>query len=329
MAKTNVPIKQHYVPKFYLNGFTENEQDEDCLHVISQITGKQYKARCGELAIQKNIYSLDTDNDEAKYAVENTLGEIESGIGRIIPEVVKSKAMPIIDKDYCLLMEFIAIMETRVPKGIDRLNQLYDFMSRPMLLTMVQSKEIYESQINKLKEEGVKIENVSYEKMKKFVESDKYDIKVDQNTLMQQLIKTVNIIYPTLCDRTWSLYKTNSVQHNFICSDHPVFLGWTKLPKARWMQHSPGHDLKNTHVTVPLNKQYAIRGVFNGKSEVVLCSDEQIALINSQIFCRANNIYSCKQDFIWRDNNGKICNVDNLKKRINENRQKKKDKVSM
>ncbi len=253
MAKANAPIKQHYVPKFYLKGFTENGQDEDCLHVINQITGKQYKARCGELAVQKNIYSLDTDDDKAKYAVENILSVIESGIAIIIPEIVESEAMPT-GKDYSLLMEFIAIMETRVPKGIDRLNQPYDLMARSLGQFIAQSEELYKSQINKLKKEGVEIEDVSYKEFKEFVKSGEYDVKIGQNTLMKQFIEAVNIIHPTLYGRTWSLYKINSNQHDFICSDHPVFLGWTKLPKTKWMQHSPGHGLMDTHVTFPLNK---------------------------------------------------------------------------
>ena len=320
MAQNNKPIRQHYIPKFYLKGFTKSGKETDCLHVIEQKTGKQYKARPSELAVQKDIYTLDTDyDDEVKYGVENILSIVESDVASIIPQIIKNEELPS-GKNYDLLMEFIAIMESRVPRGIGRTKRLYDQTVRLIGKFLTANKKKFNAQMNVLRESGESIENVSYEKVRELVDSGTYDVTVDQNTLMKHFIEAVNTIYPSLRARTWSIYKISMSEHYFICSDHPVFLGWTTLPEGKWMQHAPGHELKNTHVTFPLNKEYAIRGVFEGESGIIQCSDEQIALINSQVACRADRIYSCRQDFVWRDCNGNLCNIEHLKKiRVNKN----------
>ena len=70
MTEDNKPVKQHYVPKFYLRGFTESGKETDYLYVIEQETGKQYKSRPSELAVQK-------DGDALRFVKKQTLTPTE------------------------------------------------------------------------------------------------------------------------------------------------------------------------------------------------------------------------------------------------------------
>jgi len=137
---------------------------------------------------------------------------------------------------------------------------------------------------------------------------------IDQLFHVGILIKAVEEITPSLIHRKWSLVYAKDKSDEFVCSDNPVSLNWIK-PMPRF--ESPGFELGNTQVGMPLNKEAALLGRYEGESHMLWALRKQIAAINSirAIFAQ-RFIYSPREDFICLKKDGKIGNIDEFLKEL-------------
>ena len=171
--------------------------------------------------------------------------------------------------------------------------------------------EHWESTKECLKKNGYELgEKISYEQMKRFIESDKYQIEVDKLWHLKNLVEILDILIPLLMTRNWSLLIAEPDDKFFICSDSPVSLMWTKPAPAFW---GPGFGMPDTELLMPLNKKQALVACFEGKSKSYLAPIEVISKVNNRtrIFTQ-RFIISPEEDFIYLRKDGKIGNKSDL-----------------
>ncbi|KJH56490.1 hypothetical protein CHCC20488_2500 [Bacillus paralicheniformis] len=120
--------RQHYVPKFYLRNFSDNDSSIGTF-IIAQ-TGYRQHASIKDMCQKNNFYGDDK-------VVENNLHKhIESPVGRIIKRIIETDTIPDFEEefdDYYKLLEFLLVSEARNLKSADSANHSVDVVAKMLL----------------------------------------------------------------------------------------------------------------------------------------------------------------------------------------------------
>jgi hypothetical protein len=73
------PRKHHYVPRFYLSGFTA---DSPRLHVLDKETGKSYASRIDDVGCERDFYIMEVEEEGDPFAVEKFFSTVEAVLPR-------------------------------------------------------------------------------------------------------------------------------------------------------------------------------------------------------------------------------------------------------
>lgn len=123
---TNFPVRQHYVPQFYLRHFANAEGR---VHFYDKITNEADERNTKSLAYKKDFYTLDVDGGpltQASYDIERELGEkYENAHAIILQRVLTAldqRPPQLTNEDKAGLAELTAIQLVRTPRfrGISR-----------------------------------------------------------------------------------------------------------------------------------------------------------------------------------------------------------------
>jgi len=253
--------------------------------------------------------------------MEEILSSYESQAASVVKNIIDTENLPT-ENDLTTLITMVALMAFRTPhfreiydKPLKRMGKI---ISKMMLSNENQWKEIQEG----MKKNGYAVgKEIDYEKMKNFVESNNYEIEVNKDFSrgfhIQILLKIVEEIMPSLMLRKWSLAFIRNKSDEFICSDSPVSLIWSKSTPGF---EPPGFEMKNTEVIVPLTKNIVLLGRFEVEADRLWASKKQVASINTlSIIFAQRFIYSSSENINWLNKDGDIGNkddiLDELKKR--------------
>ena len=323
VMKKKTARAHHYIPEFYLAGFTDTGGKEGYLEVIDQETGKQWRTKPKNVANHRDFYRINLEEADQNL-IEYELSKIESLAAPVIKKIITKYTLPN-NYDYIVLMNFIALLLTRIPSFRNNINDFISDISKRRLKLITHSKKHWNSNKTKIKNNGYKFDsNVPYEDMKKFVDNELYKFKTENKFHNISMFKLLDPLIPLLLYRKWSLILSINSSYNFVCSDKPIDLAWSKKVSCNFS--GPGFGLSNTEVTFPLSSNVVLYGIFEKNHGVLSASDKLIATINSKTCKNARQIFSSKKDFVWLKKNGSIGIKSELIEEINKNIGKMKKK---
>ncbi|OWA35580.1 hypothetical protein B9G55_13210 [Saccharibacillus sp. O16] len=306
----NKPARNHhFLPQFYLAGFTNQGSKNNQLWALDHQTGRQWEAKPRNVAFKKDFYNIDLPDNETD-DFEKALAEIENLAAPVIKRVLETKQIPA-DQDYEIFICFVALLACRVPAR----REVFDGMMKEVVSIwsqlLFQTPERYEAYIKEVQENTKGEKRVtSYEDMKAFVDDEsRYKINFSNNTYLQNMITQLDVLIPLLLKRNWTLLFTDTNSY-FVCSDSPLNLHWTPEGKGIW---GPGFGVSNTEVTLPLSKDIMLLGRFEEVMPAQYISREDTALMNSfTIDDSEKYVYSKDNNFIWRNPSGLIADKKDL-----------------
>lgn len=312
-------IKHHYVPKFHLTLFTQDGTKESRLWVFDQKNGNQWEAIPESVGYQKNLYRIDLPDTEPDI-IEDVFAEVENSVAPIIKEICISHKIPEKDEEYNWLINYIALLAERTPERLEHFTKPIKDITKIISQMMLATPERFEVIKQNMKSDGIEIDDdVSYKELKEFVLEEKYTLSVDNNTRINILFKAIDAIIPYLGARNWAVAYSPPEIGDFICSDNPVSLHWTK-DKDRGIWSSPGHGLLETEVSIPLSSRIMLLGRFEEIPEfIIISSKENLAILNSYTGLHSERfIFSRENDFLWYTRDHIIGNVALFKQMISE-----------
>jgi hypothetical protein len=307
------PKKHHYVPRFYLAGFTLSGSKNDFIWVLNQKNGKQWRARAQNIAYQNDFYTLDIPETEPE-TIEKEFSFLEGQAANVIKEIINSKSIPT-GESYNVLMNFIALTIARVPSTRKTIEEPFLKISEMILKNALASPERYHTLMERLKKEEYDISDVSYETMVDFIRKKEYELEFKNTFHIQNLLIVMESVLPCLLNRNWVLLEATGAY--FICSDRPVTLHWTN-PRDSF--YGPGFGIKGTNVIFPVNKNLLLLGRFEkiNKSYSRILR-EGVALLNSLTAMQAMQyIFSPEKDFIYLSKEQQVSYSSDLVQRIQE-----------
>jgi hypothetical protein len=121
--------KQHYVPRFYLSGFTS--EDNDKLYVFDKENSKIFMKNIKEICEQNYFYSFYEQQEEYNFMLEEHLGKKENQFSCVFRKLIDNiedyyyknngKLDKLARNEKKIILEFIFYQIIRVPKYVDKL----------------------------------------------------------------------------------------------------------------------------------------------------------------------------------------------------------------
>lgn len=230
--KQRGPKKQHFVPKCYLDEFTDPNtppDQEPYLWVFSKDGKKKKKRAPANTFTQNHLYTIEF-NGEKDFSIETNLSKIEGKFAEVMKEIKKKK--PLSDHEHAHLCIFVAAQLQRTlrfkrnQEGF--MHQLIDHGTQISLAHGVKDSE----QVKEWKEAKKDIHKLQL---------------MESLPFLANIIKQMNIAF--LC-------SPDIKKHPFLSSDEPCILF---NPDLQWQRfYGPGFAQQNVQLTLPLSPEITV-----------------------------------------------------------------------
>lgn len=281
-------VSHHFVSRFYLKGFTENSN-----FIAYDLKNKNIKKlhtnALKNFCAINHFNTINDDNYEPDF-IEKKLCLLEKEAKACIDNIENTKNFS--GKDRAIILELMALFFIRRAERRDSFNS-----------SMKQVWKVMLDQTAKLPVGGrVNGYEISEELYQALQLRDNFEVTYDKTSLIRMEFKALDEMVRLLDARKWFLFVAPE-DSNFVTSDNPVVLIW----KDKDIKSPPGLACIDTQVFFTVSKKIALVGDFEGGDEMMLATEENMALINSNIRAFANLwVFSPDSNFYHFNKNSEI-----------------------
>lgn len=291
---TSQPRKHHYVPQFYLAGFTLDDSKDGRLFVLDKEKRRTWTSTPKGTAHQRDFYAVDHSVGGDRMAVEKALAHWEAKWSAAVSVTIANESLPN-DDSLADLMMFVAFMAVRVNRVRDVISTAIDGVLKELINLSLASKNGQERFRQILLDSGHELSDDDFERLVSFGESGEYSVNFEQTWHVQNMLYMGALLAPLLSLRKWRLWIADNSSPDLICSDSPVAATWA-TPTTGPMP--PGFGTPNTIVSLPLSRRMALVSLIEDYLPAVPLDRVGVAIINSMTAMYANQIYSPASDFV-------------------------------
>jgi hypothetical protein len=281
-------IDQHYIPKFYLKGFTDKDKNLWVYEKHKPL--RQSKPK--DEANRPDYYSLTESEQDDKDAVEHALSRIESLAAPIVRKLVTPQYV-LTPENAADLLLFIAFMFARVPAWRENLDKVAAQTTKRLHVSFARNKEAFHRICSQVaRDKGSEFSD--FEGLRELVLADDYElIQMSSSFNLGAMMTSGANVAKIIAEFGYrALYAPAG--KSFFTSDSPVF---TVAPDNSGVQRlGMGFDWPQVSVIFPLNKRaclYLERGI---EPQARLADAHQVDEINRLTMMTATNyLYSSER----------------------------------
>jgi len=299
----NRPKKHHYVPAFYLAGFTVAGSENGRLYVFDQSQIEKWPATPRTAGYVNDFYTVDLGPGVDPTGFESqVLARIEAEASRVIRTAIETERLPE-RPDFDVLLNFVALMAARTPRIRGLVSQVTDLFVKAQVQSLIATDEGWRQFRKWCLESGVQQSDEEAEQMRQFILSGEYDVDLDQTSHVQKIVELVNATLPLLAQRRWSLGIAAPGVPDFVCSDAPV----SGAPTDRF---GPGDEmhLANQHIllSMPLTRRAMLWGSYEERPSMFFVNEFGVLSMNSMTIAEARYIFFGGDDFAYLGSDKKL-----------------------
>lgn len=298
------PRKHHYVPQFYLAGFTRSGTKDGELYVFDLKRRKQWKSSPANVAHERDYYAIDTGVEADRNGVERAFSMVESECAAVVESIIRSGTLPR-GRDFDVFLNFVAMMAVRVPHMRNTLNDFTGRIANHTVWHWFNTPDGRKQYEEAVRAQGRELSEDEYETTAKLYNEGAFTIGLDQTSNISYVLQMVDIILSLLAKRKWTLWFTADDAPDLICSDLPVLLSWTKRGAEAY---SPAFGTANTTLSIPINRRIVAVSSFEGQPAFAAMPAVAVAAINALSVKFATQLYSADAEFVWRKHGKDIVN---------------------
>ncbi|SEC24062.1 Protein of unknown function [Pseudomonas marginalis] len=245
------PTRQHFVPRFYLEGFSSS----GWLSVFDRVSGKLRKQRPKNVAVVSNLYTFEDKYDRKRFDLEVLFSQIESAAAPILKSLTEGKRISAEQRETFAV--FIGLAAVRTPAAIAETSGVYEeFVKANSFLTMTDEEKIFNDLVNM---KGVDADHSLLReqagRLAKMAREGTYDVQIDKGYARSRSLKVMETIARAILTRDWMILHAASEEQFFLTSDSPVIL----LPTSTAARNHPiGYSSPHAQVLLPLSSKSAL-----------------------------------------------------------------------
>lgn len=290
----NEPRRQHFLPVFWLKGFSTNGKQKGNLCALDS-TGKVYTTTPQNAGCQRDYYRINRTDGGDEFIVEKQIDAM--GFDTVLNNVLTNKSLPS-DDEFDQLLAFTALMAARGPAAHGAMESLTNAFAQVKKAAEWEAKT------------GMRCPGIGPAPGATVfhVSPDDLPTELTQNDWVATIFESADIILGCLKRRDWTILITDDALPDFICSDCPVAAVLTRPPSHGL--DSPGFCSPDTQVSFPLSKRAALISGCNltddpTPTEIVIANRQTIANTNTKTLIYASRLFWAAQDFIYEREDGR------------------------
>jgi hypothetical protein len=296
--------RHHYVPQFYLRGFTRNGGKNSKLFAVDLLERRYFWTTPANVCAVRDFNRIEAPG-LADDALETSLSSFERAVARAFRTIVEDRSTR--DSEAWLyVLNLMSVIAVRNPHMRGQIERYKSDLFRMIGQLTVQSRERWDSTVKDMIKDGAidKPPPVGYEDMKRFIDKGEYTFSYPPGSHVPLEFAGQDAVLRTLVDRKWLLLTIDRAEGEFITTDLPVCLLRTSGDAAS-LRHPVGHGLLNTTVLFPLTTDLLAMGSFEGRSGTVHADRNHIADVNLALATHCDSSIFARTDrFIVADRSG-------------------------
>lgn len=240
---------QHYIPKFYLKGFTDKQGS---LWVCERFKGIR-ESKPKKEAHRPDYYTV-SEQGQRNETAEDILKEVESRAAPIVCKLANPQ-YTLTPENASHVIMFVAFLFARVPSWRENLNNMAVQLAWKMLQREVGDKEKFYKTCGEIeKQQGKSLGD--FEKLRQDVLNRRFDIEQSELHNLGSMCLSACSIAKELATMDYQAFYAPQGKF-FVTSDSPV---WTLLPDGTGEATvGMGFGWDNVEVYCPLNKRTCFR----------------------------------------------------------------------
>lgn len=242
---------QHYVPRFYLAGFSCNNQ----LAVFDRKAGVVKQQTPEHTARIRHLYTFRDNWGHQRFDIEKMFGYYEDKAKPIIARIAAHERINGDEREY--MTAYLALAALRTPAAILEAKTVYagfiKARSRLILPTQKSALRILrEMEVSDVNEEVLRD---MANRVVKMIGDDAYTVEVDDGFALGESLKKFKVIADAMYPRDWIVMYTRTKSESFLTTDTPVVLTTTSSAT----RHLPlGYGSVHAQILCPLTHNCAI-----------------------------------------------------------------------
>ncbi|WP_294767731.1 DUF4238 domain-containing protein [uncultured Rhodoferax sp.] len=243
--------EQHYVPRFYLAGFAENNS----LSCLDRRSGKLASRTPEHTARIPNLYTFQDNQDRRRYDIEAMFGHYENIAGHIILKLAARQSIDLNEREQ--MTAFIAFAALRTPAAIEEAKVVHAGFTRARAQTELSDEERALSWLRKMHgpdadETSLREEAASVSEM---VRDGSYTLEVDNEFAVGKSLRNFEAVATSIFARDWMVLYAPEASEGFLTTDHPVVL----TTRSSALRREPlGYGSPHAQVLFPLAHNCAL-----------------------------------------------------------------------
>jgi hypothetical protein len=279
------PKAQHYIPKFYLKGFTDKQGR---LWVCEKF--KPVRTSKPKHEAHRPDYYTHAEQGERDETAEDTLEEIESRAAPVVCKLANPNFKPTPEQMGHVYL-FIAFTFARVPSWRENLDRLFSRVAKERQLSLAKDKEQFQRLCADMERDTGKPLDIDAEELRQYILKGKYEIvQASRAYNLGSMFQSALSIARTLQEFGYEVLYAPKGRF-FLTSDSPVF---TLQPETnRQATIGMGFGWPRVLVHFPLNKRACLRLKRGAEPAAIEISEYDLGQINRVTMANASQfLYS-------------------------------------
>jgi hypothetical protein len=290
-AKLTGPKRQHYLPEFYLHGFTGVD---DCLAVYDRARDEIRRQKPNNTGLTGHLYTITDELGRQRFELEEVLCKIESEAADHLPTLVAGA--PLSDAARGSIAHFAGAMAVRTPDMIDSLRLAFGQMLKHVSQMALSNADLAMAQIRSLP----KYANLDEDELRhtaeglvRFAQKGEFDVETGHENAVTTALPIADDLARIFFDRNWTVFKAPKGSA-FITCDSGVMVQGLGPRRHRFPL---GHGSPDALTFMPVNSGFALGMWGDGQDTFVKQIDgAKVRQLNVSLARRAQRFVVARDD---------------------------------
>lgn len=246
------PKRHHYVPAFYLAGFTRVRKRDDQFAVYDREKNEFRTQTPDTSAHQRFYYATERERGERDLSIEKFLSDLEGAAKPLIDKLENQVAIS--DDERATLALFFALLHTRVPQFERFVNEMADLTQKTINRLRYPTVEDVRTAMCDVGRERPFPPSANAEDAFRMLTGDEFRFAPHRNDTIKMMLRMAIDIGGIFDQLTWHIGHTEP-ESQFLTLDAPVVL----LPPLDWTgERGYGFMTPGTMILIPLTARCAL-----------------------------------------------------------------------
>jgi hypothetical protein len=295
-----VARKHHYVPRFFLAGFTSDGTKEGRLLVCDLRTGKRWWSDPNGAGHQRDFYRIDLQGYDP-LEVEKAFQEIEAAAAPALRRFIGTEAPPPLGETVSEVLPLLASLVIRVPTARRRVESASRRVVRAtfpkVLPNLPKPPPELHSRIFGHLPPGTDPTPEDYEASMMRFFNEELQIEIDQTWSIGHMLSAFELVLDRLARLHWTVAVLQAGAPDFVSSDNPVsFRGAASM---------------GVIAVIAISRRMALVGSLYEPEHLVIHPDGRFAeLVNGLTIGGAEQfVFSSSEQVLWKREDGSRGNI--------------------